>query len=1143
MLMLWAHDAVYERARVEGELFLPELRPVVAMFMRFHGIDFDADEQAGDKLDSFIRQVQQILARYDGALLELTIGDKGSYLYAAFGAPHVHEDDARRAVFAAREMFPLCEKLGFIEPLQIGISQGVMRVGGYGSATRRMYGAQGDEVNLAARLMTEAQPGTVLVSGRIQKSVSEEFDLEPLEPIRLKGKTDPLLPYVVQGLRNTRIQHLQEAYYSLPMVGREQELDIVNERMGWAKRGQGQVVGVTAPAGMGKSRLTAEVIRASRRKRQPTFGGECQSFGTNIPYLVWAPILHSFFGLDTNLPPRRRVRALESEVAQLAPQRLELLPLLGPVLNVPIPDNELTSGLEPEFKRSALHALILDCVRAAAQEARDENQTILFVVEDTHWIDPASSELLQELGTNIEGLPVLLLLNYRPPELESEHLPRLRALSNFAEIRIGELTREQGEGLIRAKLAQHAPDSAGSVSTGLVAKVNEQAQGNPFFIEQLLEYLHDRGINFRDPIDSTQIELPNTLHRLVLSRMDQLNEQQQLTLKAASIIGRWFTLAHLCGYFPRVGPRQQVEMELARMQNYDLTLLDQAEPEMAYLFKHVVTHQVAYESLSFGTRASLHEAYAQFLETHDDPARALDLLAYHFDRSENLPKRREYLKRAGTAAAARFANTEAVDYLTRALAVTSDTEARYELLAARERVLDVRGERELQRSDLAELESAAKDLNDPGKLLNVLVAQGWFAERITEHTAAERVTAEVERLLTAESLPEKERTRFGMEARLLRGVILWQQGDPAAAMPHFERALELAESAGEPVGQARALSFLGNVYRETGDYARARACYLEQLPLARECHDVRREWAALNNLGLVATAGGDFEAALEHYQAALRIVRDIGDRLGEGLVLSNMAIAAQDRGDYELAGIYNREALGVAVAIGDKRNVCRIRLNLGELKRLSGEYEAAGDELEQARKMAEALGDRMSVNFALMNLAALAADRGDWLEARQLANAALPGARSIGHRDGESFLLNTLAQAQAAEGNAEASQATFLEALEIWESLEPMVYALDAYAGLAEIALARDDVPLAMSRVAPILDFLDAHPTQRGAPSALNGAYSAYRILHRAGDPRAKAVLLAARAALEERANKLNETQRDAFLTNIRINRLVMGIE
>ncbi len=287
-LRAWVLPAVYERLQTGAGEFLTELRPAVALFMRFGGIDYDEDEAAGAKLDAYIRWVQQVVARYDGALLQLTIGDKGSYLYVAFGAPITHEDDPRRAVCAALELRTPPADLSFIHPLQIGISQGTMRAGAYGGRTRRTYGALGDEVNLAARLMQHAGPGEVLVSRRVQKALtagSERFDFEPRVPVQLKGRVEPVPVFAVTLASPQRAIRLQEPGYALPMVGRSAELERVEQKIAQVLQGKGQVIGITAEAGMGKSRLVAEIIRLARRRNLTGLGGRVRPKASTP--LIW----------------------------------------------------------------------------------------------------------------------------------------------------------------------------------------------------------------------------------------------------------------------------------------------------------------------------------------------------------------------------------------------------------------------------------------------------------------------------------------------------------------------------------------------------------------------------------------------------------------------------------------------------------------------------------------------------------------------------------------------------------------------------------------------------------------------------------------------------------------------------------------
>jgi hypothetical protein len=271
-------------------LFLTELRPTTALFIRFIGIDYDNDPQAKIKLERIISQTQRVLERHDGTLLELTIGDKGSYLYGSFGASHVHEDDARRAVRGAVELRQVFDEFAFLDSIQFGLSSGTMRVGAYGGTTRQSFGALGDDVNLAARLMTTAAPGEILISGRVRKSVGEEFTVEARPPMAMKGKAEPLPVFAVLGMQQQRAICLQEPTYALPMIGRRLEMSLLEEKLGSVLQGHGQILGITAEAGMGKSRLVAEGIRLARRSRLIGYGGACQSDAINTPYLVWHAI-------------------------------------------------------------------------------------------------------------------------------------------------------------------------------------------------------------------------------------------------------------------------------------------------------------------------------------------------------------------------------------------------------------------------------------------------------------------------------------------------------------------------------------------------------------------------------------------------------------------------------------------------------------------------------------------------------------------------------------------------------------------------------------------------------------------------------------------------------------------------------------
>lgn len=646
----FVHRTVYKRETSGQGQFLNEFRPCVALFIRFTGIDYDSDS-AESELDHFIRDVQLVVSRYEGVLIDITIGDKGSYAYINFGAVNAHEDDPRRAVKAALELRNKTDLR-----LQMSITQGVMLAGAYGGETRKTFGALGDDVNLAARLMTTARENEILLSSHVYKAVNENFTFEARPAVMVKGKSKPIPLYQLIGESRRRAVRLQEPNYSLPMVGRQAELKRIEEKLDLAKGGTCQVIGIVAEAGLGKSRLVAEVIRSARRKGFVGFGGACQSDGLTSPYLVWKTIWSAFFGINHDAPLEKQVRILEGELREHAPDRMEALPLLGSILNLDIPDNNFTRNLEPVQRKNILTALLRNCLSAATR-----SEPILIVMEDLHWVDALSHDLLEELAKALADRPICFVLAYRPPQLMRLQAPRIEALPSFTNIALDEFTNAEGEQAVRAKLAQLYPSRGGAVPALLVDKLMRRSQGNPFYLEELLNYLRDRGLDPRDLTELDKIELPDSLHTLVLSRIDQLSEHEKNTLRAASIVGRFFRATWLTGYYPALGDLTYVKTDLDKLDALDITPLD-SEPELAYLFKHIVTHEVTYESLPFALRAQLHEQLAVYLESISAP---VDMIAQHYGRSNNQEKQREYWLKAGDAAREAFDNEAALDYYER----------------------------------------------------------------------------------------------------------------------------------------------------------------------------------------------------------------------------------------------------------------------------------------------------------------------------------------------------------------------------------------------------------------------------------------------------------------------------------------------
>jgi predicted ATPase/class 3 adenylate cyclase len=1027
----WLLPSIYERNMAGLGDFLTELRPAVSLFLRFGGLDYDDDEEAGRKLDRYIRWVQEILVRYESNLLQVTIGDKGSYLYAAFGAPVAHHNDTERAVRAALALLSPPSELAWVEGMQIGISQGVLRTGAYGGSTsRHTYGVLGDEVNLSARLMQAAQPGQILVSGRVQYNTTNLFNWEKLPSIKVKGKAEPITVFGLypHSEKHSRSLQLPEPFYKLPMVGRESELGQARAALEKTLTGQGQIVSVIAEAGMGKSRFLAEVTRmALEVPGLKGFGGECQSFGTNIPYLVWQPIFREFFQLDPIWSVDQQIWQIEKQLAAIDPLLVRRLPLLGPVLNLTMPDNDLTGSFDEKLKKESREALLVDCLKARL-EHRDwrapgepeYHPALLLVLEDCHWIDPLSHDLLEAVGQAISNLPVLILLAYRPPELERLQSPRVEQLAYNTIIKLQVLTFQQAEKLIGLKLAQYREqeEPSGAVPTDLIqrmtiretvkpgqleqlpswlaGKLMERAEGNPFYLEELLNYLQDQKLNWEDDTALTTLELPDSLHSLVLSRLDQLGESEKVILKVASVIGRVFKADWVYKVYPAVGLPEHVKRLLERLDKLDITPLDKPEPELEYLFKHAIMREVTYESLPFATRRTLHwqlgdfieKSYAELLEHY------IDLLAYHYGFSDDEAKKREYWYKAGEAAQAAYANSAALDYYRRLLPLLAEPEQPPVMLRLGQ-VLELVGNWD-----------EASQLYEKGLEL---------AEQLGDKLARGRFQHALGRMLQKrgqadEALFWLEGARHDYEALadasgisqvlMATAEAYRQNGEYALAKLYYEESMFHAEAVeidrARLSAQANAYKGLGALAIHQGDYATARARCKDSLTILRRLGDKPVMANVLSNMGVIGRLEGDYDEARQLHEEALAVRREMGDRWGIAVSLGNLGMVARNQGDYSRATALYQECLALYRQLG-ARNFAALALNnLGDVMVDQGDYRGAEAVYKESLAIQQSLGDRWALAYLMEAFAGLAALQSRPERALRLAGAAANLRKVIG---------------------------------------------------------------------------------------------------------------------------------------------------
>jgi predicted ATPase/class 3 adenylate cyclase len=960
----WLLPAVFDRASSGSEALLANFRPAAALFLSFHGIDYDGDEDAGERLDAFVRWVQQRVAELEGSIIQLTIGDKGSYLYAAFGAPITHDDDASRAVAAALQLREPPLEFG-IEQIRIGLSHGQMYTGTYGSGTRKTYGVLGDKTNLAARLMGKAEIGQILCDPDLVEVASAKWRFEALPPIMVKGKSDPIAVAAAQGERSRRND--DAGGKDRPLVGRDGDLMRLRALLAQVQGGRSRITEFVGEAGIGKSRLVREIARLARTGGAGVLEGSGQSVRQQVPYWIWRDVLRALFDLSDEAPPEQQRAQVERHLERVLPQLLDRLPLLDDVLALGFADTPFSAALDAGLRQENLGQLLVALLHHEAQ-----SRPLLLVLDDVHWLDSLSWELTERVARGLTGddLPLWLMLLERPqdPSRPDPHDAVRRQIATRSEIfRLSPL----GPQGLRALLAERLNCDPAALPSALANLVEERSGGNPFFAEQLLgtlqeqrllEVVHDAagGVRFEvaEALERGDMALPNTLQGLILSRIDRLALEAQLVVKVAAVIGLSFGEAVL-----RVALRaaESADVDLlqpvAELERAGMIHRESEGADPGYAFSHILTHEVVYQTLLFAQRRILHRAVAGWYETsyRDRLDEVLPTLAYHFrqgvgrgDEPELIGRAVEVLWRAGERDGRLGAYHEALGVFGDALAMIPD------------------------------------DADWSGKRADLLIRSGEVQEKVGDYPAA---TVSFEEALER----GREAGERPLEVRSLNGLCLvgTRQGAYEAAREAGEEALALAQAIGDDVGTAGARSRLGILAFYGGDVEVAEGHFAAALELYRGLDDAERTSSALNSLGMVATMREAYTKANGYFEEALALARQIQDRNATGKYLANLGLVAERQERFETAAERYRESLDLFREIGARQDAVINLFNLGLVEFNQGRDEAARRYHLEALAQALDLGALPVALGGLIGIAGVEARLGNVERAAELLGLAL----------------------------------------------------------------------------------------------------------------------------------------------------------
>ncbi len=647
------------RSSIEGERKL--ITVLFADVANYTSIAEKLDpEEIHQMMDGCFKILMDEIHKYEGTINQFT----GDGVMALFGAPVAHEDHARRACHAALSIQKALE--GFGErikndfgvdfKMRIGLNSGSVVVGAIGDDLRMDYTAVGDTSNLASRIETMARPGTSLVSGQTHKLAGDFFEFKSLGKVEVKGKEEPQQAYELlkAGRVDTRIG-AAAAKGLTRFVGRKNSFAALKEALEAAVSGSGQVVAIVGEAGVGKSRLLLEFKNMLLQSEHPYLEGQCLNFGGSMSYLPFLNILRSFFEIKEGDQELIINQKMTEKVNELDEKLESALPAFRELLSLKVEEDDFLK-LVPQQKKERTFEAIRNLLIRLSQE-----KPLILVIEDLHWIDKTSEELLDYLIGWLAGSHILLVLLYRP-----EYTHPWGSKTFYRKIGLNQLTDQSSAKLVQAILED------GNVSPEIRELILQRADGNPFFMEEFTHTLLENGsIQRKDNQyilsgNASVIQVPDTIQGVIAARMDRLEDNLKRTMQVASVIGRDFAFRVLQTI---TGLREELKGYLINLQGLEFIYEKKLFPELEYIFKHALTREVAYNSLLQKSRREIHEKIGKAIE-QIYPERLeefYEILAYHFEQGEIWEKALEYTLEAAERAMKLCAQPEAISHYVKAL--------------------------------------------------------------------------------------------------------------------------------------------------------------------------------------------------------------------------------------------------------------------------------------------------------------------------------------------------------------------------------------------------------------------------------------------------------------------------------------------
>ncbi len=926
------------QGRIEGEH-----RIITNLFIGINSLRANLEdriERAIPAVNYYFAAINEIIEKHQGVIARLDSSSSSEKMLVFFGAPKSSGQDTQNCLRAVLEIESRLAELNknFAVPIKhrYGVNTGLCFVGAVGGSKRYEYTAMGDAINLAARLMGKAEYGEILVGEQTIKIAGKGFATTDYGEITVKGKREPVHVYRLSGETVNQIENEE-------MIGREDEYKQAQAFIREIKDRRKSYLLIYGEAGAGKSLFCSKTIALAQQSGIHIARGNCYKHAGLTPYEPIKEALQSLLGLSDRAAVKQRRMALSEYLKSFGESEWE--PLLAPLFgySLPIPPQLMT--IPEEIKKSKTQEIICRLVVEV-----NRKKVSLLIFDDAQWIDSASYELIKALMA-APNSPAIIFIT-RPGDI----CDNIKTLVSSGQIELGPLTEPNARKLFLWALDGIIPEEQ------IIQRAIEKSGGNPFYLEELAKAFKELG---PERFASGE-NIPAGIESVITARIDNLGETVKKTLRAASVIGRVFAFKALCALFDNRNYSTTLRKHLEELNQLDLTPLERRQPILEYIFKHILTQEVAYNGLSYTSRQALHLKAADYFAGQPRFCRNHpELPARHYLLAGQDLKALPYLYDAAVKAAGQFANKEAISHFTSAIEIAR----KYDDINYLVKSTRGRGNLAKQTSDyggaiadfiwikenavsvddkidalknLAEIYRITNDYERSDGILDELLdtspdnpsvlafchnSRAEILRRKGKLPAARAILAEAEKVIRS------GKVNADIQATVYNhlGICLWSMGNLAESVEYYKKALTLYRKLKDLNGQSKVINNLGIISDKMGKLDRATRAYQKAEKIFQRIGATRSQACACANLGTIYGPRGLFSGAISKIMEAMQIFERIGDQRAYAFAIGDLGYTYYAMGEYDSAESHFKKAIDLGKRLADDEFTLENEMRLARL--------------------------------------------------------------------------------------------------------------------------------------------------------------------------------------------------------------------